>query len=535
MFKSLVKKQLLELNSFYFQDRKTGKRRTKKGIAGFITLYAVLFVFLGVMFGFMAVMLGNSLLASYETSWLYYAMMGLVALLLGTLGSVFNTYSSLYLAKDNELLLSMPITPHMIIGARLIGNFCMSLLYSAVAWIPAVVVAVISGKVTVTGIINSILLIIVIALLVTALTCIFGWLIAVISTRVRSKTFIVVILSLLFFGVYYYFCFRMNSILSMLVQNAVEIGKTIKAWIWPVYQLGLAGAGDMTAMGLFTGFTLILLGLCCYVISISFSKIVSMKPGEKKTEYRNEMVKASGTGQALFRRELKHFTSNATYMLNCGLGIVILPVVAVAAVVKGDTIREFLEMISSEYVWVPEFAAVAAVSAVCMALSMNAVSAPSVSLEGRTLWVIKSLPVSTWQIIEAKERLHIVLNAAPAALTQLVICLVLNLDAYQTAAAVLVCIVYAVFTADLGLVLGLKHPNLDWTSEVVPIKQSAPVMITLFGGWAISLVIAGVYFLLRNTMSHQMYLVIVLAVLILAVRLMRRWLRTEGQVLFEQL
>lgn len=535
MFKSLVKKQLLELNSFYFQNRKTGKRRTKQGIAGFVTLYAVLFVFLGVMFGFMALMLGDSLLAAPETSWLYYAMMGLVSLLLGTFGSVFNTYSSLYLAKDNELLLSMPITPHMIIGARLIGNFCMSLLYSAIAWIPAIVVSVILGKVSAGGMINSIVLILVIGLLVTALTCIFGWLIAVISTRVRSKTFIVVVLSLLFFGGYYYFCFRMNAILSMLVQNALEIGKTIKAWIWPVYQLGLAGAGDMTAMALFTGFTVILLGLCCYVISISFSKIVSMKPGEKKTEYRNEMVRASGTGQALFRRELRHFTSNATYMLNTGLGIVILPVCAAAAVIKCDTIRGLLEMISSEYAWVPEFAAVAAVSAVCMALSMNAVSAPSVSLEGRTLWVIKSLPVSTWQIIEAKERLHIVLNAAPAALTQLVICLVLNLDAYQTAAAVLVCIVYAVFTADLGLVLGLKHPNLDWTSEVVPIKQSAPVMITLFGGWAISLVIAGVYFLLRNTMSHQMYLVIVLAVLILAVRLMRRWLRTEGQVLFEQL
>ena len=33
----------------------------------------------------------------------------MLAIVLGAFGSVFNTYSSLYLAKDNDLLLSMPI------------------------------------------------------------------------------------------------------------------------------------------------------------------------------------------------------------------------------------------------------------------------------------------------------------------------------------------------------------------------------------------------------------------------------------------
>ena len=37
------------------------------------------------------------------------ALMGLLAVFLGAFGSVFNTYSGLYLAKDNDLLLSMPM------------------------------------------------------------------------------------------------------------------------------------------------------------------------------------------------------------------------------------------------------------------------------------------------------------------------------------------------------------------------------------------------------------------------------------------
>ena len=37
---------------------------------------------------------------------------------------------------------------------------------------------------------------------------------------------------------------------------------------------------------------------------------------------------------------------------------------------------------------------------------------------------------------------------------------------------------YALLMALLGLFLGLKMPNLSWTNEVVPIKQSACVALS---------------------------------------------------------
>ena len=54
--------------------------------------------------------------------WLYFTLMGLVAIFLGAFGSVFNTYSSLYLAKDNDLLLSLPIPVRVIIASRLLSG-----------------------------------------------------------------------------------------------------------------------------------------------------------------------------------------------------------------------------------------------------------------------------------------------------------------------------------------------------------------------------------------------------------------------------
>lgn len=70
--------------------------------------------------------------AALDMGWMYFALMGLIAILLGTFGSVFNTFSGLYLAKDNDLLLSMPIPVSVIVASRLISVYIMGLMYSAV-------------------------------------------------------------------------------------------------------------------------------------------------------------------------------------------------------------------------------------------------------------------------------------------------------------------------------------------------------------------------------------------------------------------
>ena len=104
MLKALFKKQMLEMNAWLFQDKKTGKRRSKAGILGYAMLYLFVFGILFVMFYNVGSMLCEPLVEA-GMGWLYLSIMSLMAILLGVFGSVFSTYTSLYQAKDNELLL----------------------------------------------------------------------------------------------------------------------------------------------------------------------------------------------------------------------------------------------------------------------------------------------------------------------------------------------------------------------------------------------------------------------------------------------
>lgn len=67
----------------------------------FMLWFAVIMT--GVLGGIFA-MLSKQLcapMAALDMGWMYFALMGLLAILLGTFGSVFNTFSGLYLAKEN--------------------------------------------------------------------------------------------------------------------------------------------------------------------------------------------------------------------------------------------------------------------------------------------------------------------------------------------------------------------------------------------------------------------------------------------------
>ena len=136
MLKILVKKQLTEIFRSYFYNPKTNKARSKGAVAGYIILFAVVMVgLLGGMFTMMSLGLCGPLVSA-GMGWLYFALMSLLAVLLGAFGSVFNTYSGLYLAKDNDLLLSMPIPVNTLMASRLLSVYLMGLMYSGVVILP---------------------------------------------------------------------------------------------------------------------------------------------------------------------------------------------------------------------------------------------------------------------------------------------------------------------------------------------------------------------------------------------------------------
>ena len=102
--------------------RKKNRARSKAATIGYIVFFVLIMLgLLGGMFTFLSMSLCAPL-AGAGMDWMYFALMSLLAIFLGAFGSVFNTYSGLYLAKDNDLLLSMPIPVSVIMTRQAAGR-----------------------------------------------------------------------------------------------------------------------------------------------------------------------------------------------------------------------------------------------------------------------------------------------------------------------------------------------------------------------------------------------------------------------------
>lgn len=533
MFKALIKKQYYECFRTYFVNAKTGKARSKAGVAGLFIFFAALMLFLCSAFFGMSLLLGR--LFEVGLSWLYYALTGVVSIALGTFGSVFSTYSTLYMAKDNELLLSMPIPPSKILITRMSLVYGLGLLYSGVVWLPAIVYSWIFTSPSAPSVIFGLLLLPVIALFVTVLTCVLGWVVALIASHVKKKSFLTVVLSLIFFSLYYFVCFRMSDFMETLVTNSGAVSQGMKTWGNFFYQLGRAADGGIVPMLLFTGITLALFALCFYVLSRSFTHIVTKTPTVGKSAVKATAGKAQDVKSALFKRELKRFTASATYMLNCGLQIAILPILTVIAVIKRDALQEILTAFSSMIPEITPLLPLIVLAVVCLILAIGVISTPSISLEGKHLWILRSMPVTGREVLEAKLRLHVALNIGPAVLAVVVLGWCVAID-WQTIVFMAVFVwMYVWLTGEIGLILGLKRPNFNWTMETMPIKQSMNVMFSWLIGWGLIVLVCGGGYLLRSTVSVGTYVAFAMVAVALAARMFKRWLDTKGDALFSAL
>ena len=536
MLKALFRKQMLEIGAQFLRDRKTGAVRKGKSAAGILAVLGLAFVSVAFIFFTLADSLAEQLVP-LGYGQLYFAMMALIAVAFGVFGSVFNTYAGLYQAKDNELLLSMPVPPAKILLARLCSVSFMGLLYESLVWLPAVIVHHLTAGFSPVRLILQLAAGAFLAMLVVALTCFLGWIVALISSRLKNKSFITVLISLVLIAGYYVLYGNAYRILASILANTEAVESGVRSWAYPFWAAGGAAAGEALSLLPFALIAVFCLLVTWFVLERSFLRIATANRGSAKRVYREKAARQGSVRSALFKKEMRRFTASATYMLNCGLGTVFLLAAAVVLAIYAGKIRSGLDMFrdSADFQAVLPFLPHIAAGMLCLCSTMNDITAPSVSMEGKSLWILQSSPVRPWDVLRAKLELHIVLTLVPEILAGIVSCAVLGLSLPASLLVLAVCAAFTVFCAAAGLCLNLRSPNLDWTNETMPLKNSMPVFVMIFGSWGVVLALGALVLALSLVMPPLAGLAAAALIPALGAVLLLLWLKRRGSEIFASL
>ena len=524
MLRILIKAQLQSVLASLTRTSK-GKRLS---VAGAVLLIAFLAVIYLSFFGFTFYALALAL-PGMGLGWFYFALAAIMAFALGFIGSVFTAQQQLFAARDNELLLAMPIRPRDILGARMAVLLLLDYAFTLVVLLPAGVVWLMVVGGTAGGIFGFVLSALLLPLLIMCFTCLFAWLLALISSRMRNKTVITLVLYLAFLAAYFYFYMNLQQLLTELIANSEQIAGAFVA-VYPLYAFGQASLGSWLHIAGFAACCVIPFALVYAILSRGFLAVTTRRPSVKKLVYRERALKTSGVGAALLRKELGRFAANGMYILNAAMGSVLTIAAAVALIIYRDEAMQLLSVL-------PEgMGEGAVILALCFLNATDVISAPSISLESKTLWLLKSLPVPAGRILMAKVNLHLVIALPPTLIASVCCCAALPFPPAGAAMVVLIPALTCVFGALLGVAVNLRYPKFDYINETAVIKNSMSVIVTLFGSWALLAAAALLYGLaLHRVMGMTAYLYICAALLAALCAALYLSLRRSGARRFAEL
>lgn len=481
MLRSLWK---LQWKQFAARMKKGNGKKTSGGWLVFLMLFIVVCMEI-LMFVVFAALVP---LCEMGLTWLYFAMAGTMALALSMLGSVFMTQAQLYDAKDNERLLSMP---KYILLTRIAMLFTTTAGYTLAVLLPAFGIYAFSYGASATMMIGWLFTFVALSLISQSVCCALGWVLHKLLSRLRNKAVVSLLYMVIFMAVYWYFYANVNSFLSGIVMQGTQIAGAMK-YVWPLYAIGMACGGSLLHTLLVTVLSAAIALFTLWRLSASF--ISSVRTSGAKAGAKHKSGKASAKQRtpvlSVAHKEQRKFFTSPAYLMNFGFGLVVIPVLPIAAAIFRGKLMQMISLMGVR----PEWIALGIFGVMAFCIATSCATAPSVSLEGKNLWVLRTMPISGKTVLLGKLLMVCRLQMPLVAVSVLALCLIAGCGIGLTVLTVCVCVLFCWFVGTLGLVMNLLAPRFDWQSENQPCKQSLSVCVTMFGAYFFAAVIVGVFF-----------------------------------------
>ena len=484
LLKVSVKSMLLSSTN----ARGNSRKKAASGI-GAVVLIAFLALYMSGFYSFMLM----QVLAPMHMEVLVFLFMGIGALVGGLLFTTFAVKGVVFGGRDNDLLLSMPVSTTALMASRVAAIYLENLLFAVFVLLPAGAVCVFMTQ---GGVGHSVLFWVrlliaafALPLLDTALSVLLGALVAFFSAKVSKGALGQNIVMGLFLAAVFWFSLNLNGMIQDLAANAAGVKESL-SWAAPVLWMAEGILGDWAKLLAFAACCVLPFALVVFGLGRVYRQAVTAFGSRSaRSDYKLSAQSASGQKKALLNKEAKRFFGTPMYFWNAGLGLIMLLAAGAAALVLQNDLRMYLRLLGG----VPAAPLAAGVMGFCLCTCV--ITAPSISLEGKYLWILREAPLEESTLLWVKVGFQLLLSVPCTVIAGVCLTIALGLSPLDGGLLLLAALLFAVGQAVFGMLMGLAFPKLDAVNETLVVKQSLAVMLGMFVPMAVLGLCAVLYWL----------------------------------------
>ena len=411
------------------------------------------------------------------------AVMLALTSLMCLISSVAAANGTLYAFKDYEQVVSLPVKNRDIAMSRLLLVYVSNLLFSLIL-LPAGGVYAYLARPAWPFYPLFLLAWPFVPVVPMLVGCLLGALISWASSRIRGGKYVSTVLAMGVSLAIIWFSSNSQDMEARLGSFAMMLSSLAQR-VYPLTGLYMRSVVDFSlpAALCFIGLSVLVFLLMAETFGACFRKLnTAMNTHRARGHYRMRTLRTASPLHALYRRELKRYLASPIWVSNTAISLVLgLVGLGVLAFKMGDLLGMLSEPLQKARVSVDSLCPFAALL-IAMLTGMCCISAASVSMEGKQLWIAKTLPVPGYTVLLSKLLVNWTLTLPVSLIMSGALSLMLQPTASGAALLFLLPLALALCFALLGLLVNLKYHRFDWTSEAMVIKQSAAVGICTFAG-----------------------------------------------------
>lgn len=411
------------------------------------------------------------------------------------ISSISKTNSYLFASKDFDMLMALPIKTKIIFLSKVTNLLAVNYVMFMYFYIPSVIAYAIFNT---TNFLFWLFAIIGFFIIPLPIISVFGFIscqIGKIKISQNAKKVLSIIL---------YLCLTIAIVfLAMQTTNGTDDEKvffenmynSLKNGNYLGYLLALGIRGETTNFVAICSGSLIIFLLFFYYTSKNYLFVNSNQKSnlnkQKKYEYKDSISRGkSSVKLALLRKEIYGYFSVPIYVVNTIIGPILSLVFTYFLISQSKA--EYLK-IGEKYIEMQMILPPLVILLMVFSISLSSTTSSSISLEGKRLWILKTLPVKEKDVFNAKVLVNLLITIPFIIINNIIFLLMKDfyLNVFQVVSSFILPILIVLIISKVGLYINILLPKLEYEQPAQVVKQSLSVLVTMLVATLLVLIILG--------------------------------------------
>lgn len=479
---SLIKACMSEGMNVFKVNTKKKSTMTKKLLPIFLTL-----MIMGLMASYSVTII--EVLQPVHMEFVLLTLFIILTSVLSLIEGVYKSGNLIFNCRDDNLLLSLPISKSTVLFIRVFKFYVFELLYNSLFLLPSMIVYAVYVKPDILYYIVSIIGLLVFPIVPILVSCILGSIVSFVASKFKGKNIVQTVLTIVLVLFLLKFSFYSDSLIKDLAKNATNINGFITRLYFPA---GLY-IGLVTEFNIIKFLEFIFIHLVLFIITIIImgkiyfninSSIKSVRTRKTKKDYK---IKTLSPVKALIKKEFSRFINSPVFVINAGFGLVLFLIGCIMFSVKFESVANsvFENDPTFSIDVIKEYLPIIMFGFICCTSFMTSITSSMISLEGKTFGILKSLPIKPYTIVNAKVLTTMLIILPCMFVGDIVVFIRFGFDLVSVLILLCASVILPLVAETMGIIINLKYPRMDAQNDTEVVKQSMSSSVSVLVGMVI--------------------------------------------------